>query len=197
MRKQFITFSASALGVIAAFAHPASGQSSTDPFQGATVVTASPFEGCCGGFPPTNIFGAFGGGEDGATTIFAAGGNNFVNFTTAQPVLLNGVELYNAADNGEDGFRGTSGFSLLADTNNDSTYETTIVNNVNPTDFGVVNQYFFAPVTASSFRAEFVGPNGGNRIRELDAIGQVVPEPAALSLLAIGGLALMGRRRRV
>ena len=43
-------------------------------------------------------------------------GTNFVNFTTADPLQLTSVTLYNTSDGGaENGFRSTSGFNLLAD----------------------------------------------------------------------------------
>jgi len=56
----------------------------------------------------------------------------------------------------------------------------------------------FSPVTANSFRAEFIqyGPIWGPRIIELDGYGATVPEPCALVLFGLGlaGLGVVARR---
>ena len=154
-------------------------------------------------------------------TIFAdapaPGFTDTVNFTTAGPVTIAGVNLFNFSDdNSPGGNRNTSAFRLLADTPASATngqdddgdgqvdeggeYQLLVgtpgvpATGPGPADDGSANAYAFAPVTATSFIAEFTrGGESGLRIVELDAI---VREPATLGLLAVGGLGLLGRRRR-
>lgn len=182
-------------------------QSTTDAFNGATVTSTSPLLECCGGSAAGNLFGGTGGVEP-AHLLFAdqtpAGSTQFVEFTI--PALpagtgITGVTLYAQSDDGtEGGNRNTSGFRLLADTNGDTTFETELVPLVNPLDntsSTPTNTYSFAPTAATIYRAEFIkGGVSGSREVELDAITGPIPEPASLSLLAVGCLGLLARRRR-
>lgn len=180
-----------------AFAQFADHGSNTDLFEGA-VVTA--VDAARGGDEPGDIFL---GGPDadlvevgGSSYIFGdqspTQGVDFIEFNTADPVSITGINLIVLSD--DESFRATSSFSLLADVDNDNSYETTLVSGVNPVDNRTDNLYDFADVTASRFRAEFTRVNGGPRVIELDAIA--VPEPTALSLAGLGALGLLTRRRR-
>lgn len=58
-----------------------------------------------------------------------------------------------------------------------------------------IDHTFASPVSSMSFKAEFVcDTTTGPRVIELD--GYAVPEPASLTLLALGGLAAIHRRTR-
>ena len=169
-----------------------------DPFdisEGNTVTNHSPehpfnivvedmFGGQRGTFAP----------EVGHTIFQDVDTTHFVEFYRAAGGLpIVGVSLITQDDvaGGQDGFRGTRRFRLLADTDTDTPGFETVLVDANPTDEGTNDVYNFAATSAISFRAEFVGP--GSRVIELDAIA--IPEPAALSLLGLGGLALLARRR--
>jgi len=129
-----------------------------------------------------------------------------VDFTTPSPVQLIGVAVYLDSDDGTlDGPRSVGTFTFTADG--------VPVVNAAPTNESIAitanygqNVFMFAsPVTASSFVATFwPNPNKdytpdanndgeGPRVYELDGI---VPEPACIGVLALGGLALLSRPRR-
>lgn len=190
-------------------ASPALAQSTTDLFdqsQGGAIVSAS---STIASFEPVGIIGGATSGEANAgNTIFNDGGSvvspNFVVFTTSSAVTITGVRLFVAEDGNGTGNRGTSLFNFFADSNNNSLFdEAALVSGANPNDvFGTSNDYFFASsITASRFRAEFVGNAGvnipGPRVRELDALTIVsAPEPGSIALVGIAGLTLCGAVRR-
>lgn len=184
-------------------------QSTTDAFNGATVINTSPLLECCGGSAAGNLFGGTGGVEP-AHLLFAdssgtfPGFIQFVEFTIlALPADTGvaGVTLYAQSDTGaEDANRATSGFRLLSDADNDGSFETELVPLTDPLDntaSSPANTYFFTPTAATAYRAEFTKQGAsGSREVELDAITGTIPEPATLSLLALSGLGLLARRRR-
>jgi hypothetical protein len=172
----------------------------------ATVTTYGPVEtGDNGnGYPSGYIYnisgasnghGGFYGGEPDDDYVFGdQTGPYTVAFTTATPVTLTGIALYAGADapKSPTANRGISSFSFSAG-------GVDVVNDVSPVDISTTeNLYTFPAITASSFVATFVGnPSAafpGPRIFELDGI---VPEPASISILALSGLGLFARRRRV
>lgn len=188
-------------------------QVSTDVFdvsRGGSITASS---STISGFEPIGLIGGATTGENNAgNTIFTNVGTiaapNFVNIKTAGLVTLNGVNLFTLRDATPSGTlsRSTSRFSLFADVDGNGSFETVLVNGVDPNDNGLANTYTFAAVTAQFFRAEFVGNTNvvydGPRIVELDAIGSAVPEPGEVTtgmiLVATIGLGLVrGRRRRV
>jgi hypothetical protein len=190
-------------------AAPASAQSTTDVFNGATVTNTSPLLECCGGSASGNLFGGTGGVE-APNLLFAdqsgtsQGFIQFVEFTIPALPADTGVAaatLYAQSDEGtENGNRNTSGFRLLADADANGTFETVLVPLIDPLDntgATPTNTYAFAPTAATAYRAEFTkGGGSGSRLVELDAITGPIPEPGTVSLLALGGLGLLARRRR-
>jgi hypothetical protein len=174
-----------------------------DQSQGGFISSASP---TISGFDPIGMIGGAttGEGNSGNTIFQDTPGLHFIQFGTAANITFNSVSLYVMEDNAN-GSRGTSVFSLLADADNNGTFETTLVGSVNPVDNGLANTFFFTSVTARSFRAEFTSnPNVqflGPRVIELDAanVTLAAPEPSALALLTSLALPLAGmviRKRR-
>jgi len=139
-------FTALAVLCLASGALPALAQSSTDAFNFENITIDSS-SSTLDGFEIGAIFGATVTGEDGTRTIFVNGdgtpGPNFVVFTIAAPVTLSGVTLYTISDGGaEDASRGTDGFFLTADINNDNAFDAGtegLVSGVNPLDTGAPN----------------------------------------------------------
>ncbi|MBC7805212.1 MAG: hypothetical protein H7145_03580 [Akkermansiaceae bacterium] len=197
----------SAAVILIACAQTAYAQSTIDLFdqsQGGSIASASP---TIGGFDPIGLIGGATTGEGNAgNTIFSDSNTqpNFVQISTTNLITINRVELFNSQD-GASASRGISLFSLFADTDNNGTFETTLIGGVDPVDTGSgANIYSFAGVTARSFRAQFTGNTSvtfpGSRIIELDAFSTpvIVPEAEAstLSGLGLASLAIMIHRRR-
>jgi hypothetical protein len=126
---------------------------------------------------------------------------NFVDFTTPSPVSLIGVAVYLNSDNGKlDGPRSVGTFTFTAD-------GVQLVDAAPSDENGGANTFMFANmVTASNFVATFSdNPNINNdgdgdtgvgpRVLELDGIPG--PEPGCLGVLALGGLGLFVRPRRL
>lgn len=191
--------------------------STTDPFNGAAVndaLSSDPVN-CCGltgapvDFPLENMFGGTTSGN--GNTFDAAIFNDSVNvanpavvvFTRGNSTPIFGVNVFTSSDdpaNPEVAARSTSDFMLAADADNNGSFETVLVASGNPLDNGSSNFFPFAgSSTATTFQATFTPGNvtgccNGPRVIELDAV--TVPEPAAIGLLALGGLGALTRRRR-
>ena len=156
----------------------ASAQVTNDLFdvnRGAKVVSASET------LPEFGVEGILGGPTSGESnsgaTIFADDGHSFVEFQTPVPVEIEGVELFVRADDSEPAApRSVDTFTLRADCDGDGSYETVLVDRAPPRNDGTPNRYLFAPVAASSFRAEFTPGSksrdhrSGPRVVELDAV---------------------------
>jgi hypothetical protein len=176
-----------------------------DTSQGSTVVTHT---GTLSGavFDIRNMFG-FGGA--GGQTLFAdyrgAGYVHAVEWQTSAPVTLLSFSLW-AQNEGMDR-RAFNRFTLFSDSGGtwQEIYDTGPGFSY-PSTPALNLEQDVTPVTAQDFRAEFVqapytsGNASGPRILELDGFDTYldgsVPEPATLSLLALGGLAVLRRRRR-
>jgi hypothetical protein len=186
-----------------------------DPFdisQSATVLGSSLILTCCGGSQPQNSFGGSFGVEP-PYTLFAdgppPGSIDFINFQTANPIELTG---YNAilADDSDDPSnpgnpnRGSSSFSLFSSPDNSFTVLNLISTTQLPvsysSNFGtnaILISDTFAPVRAQFFRVEITRTtSGGPRIREVDGVGVVVPEPGTGMLFLCGAVGLLRRWRR-
>lgn len=176
-----------------------------------TVLGNSPLLACCGGAPAENTFGGAGGVEE-VHTLFsdgpAAGSIEFINFRTANPIALTGYNAILADDSDNpanlgDPNRGSSSFSLFSSPDNTFTSPTLISTTSLPSSYllnygtnAISITDTFAPVTAQFFRLEVTRTTaGGPRIRELDGVGRIVPEPGSAGLLALGVLAVLARRR--
>jgi hypothetical protein len=182
-----------------------------DVRQSTTVLGNSPLLGCCGGAPAENTFGGTGGVE-GVHTLFsdglAVGSIDFINFRTANPIELTGYNALLADDsdnpmNPGDPNRGSSSFSLFTSPDDTFTSVTLVSTTQLPfsysSNFGtnaILISDTFAPVQAQFFRLEVTrATSGGPRIRELDGVGRIVPEPGSGGLLVLGVLGLLARRR--
>ena len=150
------------------------------------------------------------GGVEANNTLFADGqpaGTAFsVTFDIGAPQIIGGIELYVADDSGPlapSNARGIVRFQLLQGA--------TVISDVTvlapgQNNFGVYGGNnlkitdSFSPVTGSQFTAIFYSNDnatfGGSRILELDAVQGVIPEPGTLSMLTLGGLAVLFARRR-
>ncbi|MCL2700715.1 MAG: PEP-CTERM sorting domain-containing protein [Phycisphaerae bacterium] len=89
-------------------------------------------------------------------------------------------------------------FALQYSLDDGSTWTTAFVNTTN--EFMIIGE--FAPITASYWRFNFTAPEenaigwSGNYVRVTEIMMFApIPEPATMSLLALGGLALLRRRR--
>lgn len=182
-----------------------------DTSQSATVLGSSLILTCCGGSQPQNSFGGSFGVEP-PYTLFAdgpaPGSIDFINFQTANPIELTG---YNAllADDSDDPTnpgnpnRGSSSFSLFSSPDDTFTTLNLISSTQLPvsysSNFGtnaVLISDTFAPVRAQFYRVEITRTTaGGPRIREVDGIGIVVPEPGTGVLVLCGGVGLLRMRR--
>ena len=171
---------------------------------------------------PINAFRRSGGFEDGHTLMRngGLGSISFIEFATASPVTIGGVRLFahndgdfsydgDSPDEGEYlGFRrAMSNFSLFADTNSDSVFETVVANrNINPNyalqtgnnaalpeDLDLTIPSLVGNITAQSWRLEVtqgsdIQPFEGARLVELDALAFIptsVPEPTSVSGIAL------------
>ena len=206
-------------GPMAAIADPVT----TDLWDLAQGITITGNSDTLTGSPIRNMFGDTGGTlgiEEVANTLFQDGQDrgfvHFVEWQTATAVVIEQINIWASHDlpfplDAND--RGFSEVRIFADGVMILDLSTT-----NPYDYGtrqfglLFEEFLSAPVTASSFRAEFVqfGQFGGQtdqtfssgpRVWELDAIGTVaaVPEPGTLALLGIGlvGMGLSRRRKKI
>jgi hypothetical protein len=163
------------------------GTVSTDPFdstQGTVVVNHDTI------IDPINAFRTSGGFEDGHTLMRNGGLNSvsFIEFDTASPVSIVGVRLFAHNDLPDYFRRAMNHFKLLADTDNDSVFETVVVDVVidpwygnqpgnNATDISNLDLTLNAPgvVRSRHWRLEVTQgtdfqPYEGARLVELDAI---------------------------
>jgi uncharacterized repeat protein (TIGR03803 family) len=152
-----------------------------------------------------NLYGTtLSGGPNFDGTIFELTGTNHQTFTTiysfngsnpsypASPLLIDAAgNLYGTTEYGGDNGDG-SVFELSANHQSLTTlvsfdYST---NGYDPSDGLVADAQgdLFGTTNAG-------GPNGVGTVFELTGTGFVVPEPTSLSLLAVGGIALLRRRR--
>ena len=161
---------------------------------------------------PINAFRTSGGFEDGHTLMRngGLGSISFIEFATASPITIGGVRLFAHNDGEYFGFRrAMSNFSLLADTNSDSVFETVVANrNINPNyalqtgnnaalseDLDLTIPSLVGNITAQSWRLEVtqgtdIQPFEGARLVELDALPPIptsVPEPSSVSSIALVG----------
>ena len=183
-----------------------------DTSQLGSVLGSSLMLACCGGSQPQNSLGGNFGVEP-PHTLFAdgppAGSIDFINFQTAEPIALTGYNAILADDSDDPGFpgnpnRGSTSFSLFSSPDSSFTTLTLISTTALPSSYSsnygtnaILISDTFAPVEAQFFRVEITRTTaGGPRIREIDGVGVVVPEPASAVLLGCGLLAVLGHRRR-
>jgi hypothetical protein len=176
--------------------------------------------GCTwGAYPGSDIRNMF-GGEFGTievgnaiyydAQIFSPGATAWVSWKTPTAVDLGRFVLSVAADgNYPTSYnRAIQGFNLyasdIAHPYDDNWGDPIYASGLLPTPLGTysngiynytIDHTFSSPVSAQHFKADFIYGSfvTGPRIIELD--GYPVPEPASLSLLALGGLALARKRK--
>jgi hypothetical protein len=163
------------------------GTVSSDPFdstQGTVVVNDDTI------IDPINAFRTSGGFEDGHTLMRngGLGSLSFIEFDTAAPVSIVGVRLFAHNDLPYCLRRAMNHFTLLADTDNDTVFETLVVDvDIDPNyqyqpgniavDLSNLDLTLFASsvITAQHWRLEVtqgsnIQPYEGARLVELDAI---------------------------
>jgi hypothetical protein len=178
--------------------------SSTDLFQGATVVTTSNLAGFANA---NDLFGTSTAGTAEPGHVFAVDDYPVklsISFSTASPITIRGFNLFLHQDTG--GGRSVENFSLL-----NSRREVVESGTLLPgpfvaapvpnyasqygTDFIGVYVTLAALATDSSWTIELTNNSGvGLRAYELDAVA--VPEPSTWSMLAVGLTTVMVLRRR-
>jgi hypothetical protein len=140
---------------------------------------------------PINTFRTTGGFEDGHTLMRngGLGSISYINFDTQSEVTIGGVRLFAHNDGSLYSYRrAMSHFKLLADTDNDMVFETTVVDVTINIDYSLqpdnkatdpqnldITLMTAGPVTAEHWRLEVtqgtdVGTYEGARVVELDAL---------------------------
>ncbi len=158
---------------------------------------------------PSDMFGAAGGAPEPGHTLFADGYPldtiHWIEWQTASAVWLGSFDLYAAGDGVPPTIARTMNhFTLFARNPGtgifETVYDTDVATPYSVTDdtTPLLSYALAAPIMAQEFRAEFrqgstVTWAMGPRIIELDGF---TPEPATLSLLGLGCLALLRRRAR-
>src|SRR4051812_31981627 len=156
-------------------------------------------------------FGTISGGNPGTNTLFATAGTGeqltySLNLAASpQGYLINSIATYGGwNDSGRDQQLYTVAFSKVASPTTFVDYASV---NFNPTAGGDPSatrvQLFDPPgiaaITVAAVRFTFDQPaapeNGYTGYTEIDVIGQAVPEPTALGLIALGAAGLLARRR--
>ena len=196
----------------AQFSVPPSSADALDVAQGGAVSAETP------GIVPSGDagIGANPGGPEPGTCFFpdiGIGNVGFLETTTTSPVTLKSVRLYGKNDGSAAFFRrAMSGFSLLADTDGNGSFETTVVSaTINPdydnepANLATQTEYLelefnFGLVTSSRWRMEFtqgaqIGIFEGIRLIEVDGISGVCPQPTSYCTAGTtfdGCTALMG-----
>ena len=180
-----VTLLLSASAGLAQWSEPPSSSDALDVSNG-TVLTAST-PGIAPG--PEAIFGADLGGPEPGTCFFpdiGLGGVGFVEVRTTSPAALTGVRLY-AKNDGTLNFnrRAMRAFRVFADTDNNGTFETQVVNVAidvsytnEPNNLATQPEFLelafsFASTTAAAWRFEFeqgvlIPPFEGMRVIEVD-----------------------------
>ena len=149
---------------------------------------------------PTAAIGANPGGPEPGTCFcpnVGVGNYSFVEVLTASAVTLSSARLYGKNDGAANAYRrAMSGFRLMADTDANGTFETTVVNATIATNYALqapnlalTTEYLellftFAPTSAAAWRMEFVqgtsvGIYEGARVIEVDGIAAPCPLPVA------------------
>ena len=165
------------------------GTVSTDPFDSLQGTTVGPNDAIV---DPINAFRTSGGFEGGHVLMRndVPGSLSFIEFDTPCVVTISGVRLFAHNDGVANGYRrAMSGFTLLADVDDDGTYESTAVTTTINVDYATqpgnvatdptsLDQTLMTsvPVSARHWRLEVIQgtnmqPFEGARLVELDALG--------------------------
>lgn len=165
------------------------------------LVTSFAVTSALAGDNPADAFGNNNGPVEGNTFLFAdnGAGTDTIQFTTASPVTLAGLQILAGASGPTAGDpRRIGQLSIEGDLDNNGSFETTLFTVADFPDQASPNLFLFNQiVTASRFQVTVQGiDSSGPRIAEINAIlPAAVPEPAMMSLLGLAGLALVRRRR--
>jgi hypothetical protein len=190
--------------------------SSTDLINGMTpsAQTGNFAEEAAGGVAvlTNGTFGTISGGNPGNNSLFAtAGTGEQVTYSlnlgaSPQGYLINRIATYSGwNDNGRDQQLYTVAFSTVA---NPTTFVDYATVNFNPTAGSdptasrvqISDSTGIVANNVAAIRFTFDQPaapeNGYTGYTEIDVIGQAVPEPTALGLVALSAAGLLARRRR-
>ncbi len=121
---------------------------------------------------------------------------SFIDFHTAEPVMIGGFNIYLSSDGVANAFRGFNSAALYTSTNAGLTFDTLLgQTSYDPAMGPVAFSGLFSPVTAQYFRFEAFTPYGGGRVIEIDAL-PAIPEPVTWAMMIAGFGAIGGAMRR-
>ncbi len=186
--------SVSLLIAIAAVAICTSAAMAFTPVNIAPDATATGSPSANGAFPVSRIIDEAFAYPD--NTYIASLGNGYFQLDWATDVTFDTIKLYNLEYGGFGHEYNLWAFDVLID---DGQGGWTIIDSVSGGTDAIYTYVSPTPITTSALKFDVITANNADgyaRVIELEVISAPVPEPMTLSLLALGGLGVLRRRRR-